>query len=658
MALISSMGNSSSPLFLQSGESLGLNIAPLEYYYKKKEAADEDLAKKLAQKPKLNEFDEKLAALAGQKGSLKNIYNQKMGVVNKGLEKYGGIWAMYANSDEGRAAVSDLNDMTYNMQIGEDNWKRFKHEQDKVSTNKAGDLRHLTVDGYATLDDEGKTMSNEKYMQYLMKTPGVGEDGKLVALNINSTSGTSQNFSKEASDFYTKVGHISYSNKDFALGQDKYGQPTFGTIEGNQGENAYSYITNSSKGGKSNKDNLNAAINVVSDSFSNEAKQGAINEIYDIIEGKKGGGVSTPQFNAKGEHVGFKKEEIDGVKFHNDKAYHNSVLNNYIYQRASGISVPFQVSETSSERNFQGLGAAKSSKEIKAAEEANLSYMAAVQLDKMPPSSTYAGTGRAYNEETKKYETYVTQVNEHSGLAFNQNFQAFNDALAKNPAKASAVFGNKASLLNGIVHNPSAKIDPLILRGAGIVDGDPMITNPDGTKRSITTTERKVYESALEANKGINPATLLPEFREAYDRNQAEIIKYTPQKYMKAWVRFGDVDESKNYIVPNNETGGTGTVSAENLIGWNLHPNESKAAGIEKTTALDKNNKSVEVYEGYMLYPISVSDMGHTTSESQYKGTMPKIAEIMNTSLSNFNNYAQTAGSQQGKLEGSIINRK
>ena len=86
MALISSMGNSSSPLFLQSGESLGLNIAPLEYYYKKKEAADEDLAKKLSAKPKLNEFDEKLNALAGQKESLKNIYNQKMGVVNKGVE--------------------------------------------------------------------------------------------------------------------------------------------------------------------------------------------------------------------------------------------------------------------------------------------------------------------------------------------------------------------------------------------------------------------------------------------------------------------------------------------------------------------------------------------------------------------------------------------
>jgi len=109
--------------------------------------------------------------------------------------------------------------------------------------------------------------------------------------------------------------------------------------------------------------------------------------------------------------------------------------------------------------------------------------------------------------------------------------------------------------------------------------------------------------------------------------------------------------------VPNNETGRTGTVSAENFIGWNLHPDESKAAGVEKTKALNSSGKEVEVYEGYMFYPISVSDMGHTTSVSQYKGTMPKIAEIMNTSFSNFNNYAQAAGSQQGKLEGSIIKR-
>lgn len=600
MALISSMGNSSSPLFLQSGESLGLNIAPLEYYYKKKEAADEDLAKKLAQKPKLNEFDEKLAALAGQKGSLKNIYNQKMGVVNKGVEKYGGIWAMYANSDEGRAAVSDLNDMTYNMQIGEDNWKRFKHEQDKVSTNKAGDLRHLTVDGYATLDDEGKTMSNEKYMQYLMKTPGVGEDGKLVALNINSTSGTSQNFSKEASDFYTKVGHKSYSNKDFALGQDKYGQPTFGTIEGNQGENAYSYITNSSNGGKSNKDNLNAAINVVSDSFSNEAKQGAINEIYDIIEGKKGGGVSTPQFNAKGEHVGFKKEEIDGVKFHNDKAYHNSVLNNYIYQRASGISVPFQVSETSSERNFQGLGAAKSSKEIKAAEEAGLSYTASLQKGLINPTESHTESFPIFNEEKGISEMVQYQTQSYGGIGFSQAYGELNKSLAENPTTLSGVFGELPIMVGGKINNYNKNHNPIVTHIEEVKFIPAMIKDPgSNVYRAVNKKEHNQYLAAIEQNKNINPGTLNAVALEAYNKNQSIINTFGLQAGYKVELDLGeDVDKMQEHWKSIDPTSGTEVPTADESywFGINYLDDRSEAQGLH----IDED-KTSKTYNHYIM---------------------------------------------------------
>lgn len=64
MALFNTMGIIKPP-FLTADTSGGLDLGPLEYYYKKKEAADADLAKKLTAKPELPEF--KADALPGQK---------------------------------------------------------------------------------------------------------------------------------------------------------------------------------------------------------------------------------------------------------------------------------------------------------------------------------------------------------------------------------------------------------------------------------------------------------------------------------------------------------------------------------------------------------------------------------------------------------------
>jgi hypothetical protein len=653
MALISSMGNSSSPLFLQSGESLGLNIAPLEYYYKKKEAADEDLAKKLAQKPKLNEFDEKLNALAGQKESLKNIYNQKMGVVNKGVEKYGGIWAMYANSDEGKAAVSSLNDMTYNLQQGEDNKNRWEATNAKITTSGSNDIRFLDQKGYAEFNKNG-TLTNEDKQQKRMRDHGVGDDGKLITMDMGITEGTSKDLLDEASALYTKAGKTSSESGDFMPQTVDYGNGDiryeFGTIEGNQGEGAINYLTNVKSSSSSNREQIKSAIDVVSNSYSNKAKQGAINELYDMGEGIRGNAVKTPQFDEKGKFTGFKYEALDLKRFQNDESYHNSTINNYLSQRATEISNPFIEKSSSTVTSFQALGDGKSASTIKKEKELEQSnaYVANT-LDGLVPSATSITTsGYIIDQQTGEYKPVEMVSNEFSGSAFNQAFETTNKALAENPSELSSVLGNLPFILGGQVHNPSQNTNPLIKNINKIVTREGMVKEGNSW-RPVNTEENKRYLSAKESNKGINPNTLNAESLALYNKNQSDITKYGPQYYYEADAILGtDVDKvQKNYSFIDPTTKKPMEAASENLVGWNTVSDEAERAGIAKMDDKDGN----ESWQSKIYIPVGQSEALRFSSEKENTAVKNRIYKLMNDGSKQYFDAASSASGAISNFE-------
>ena len=656
MALISSMGNSSSPLFLQSGESLGLNIAPLEYYYKKKEAADEDLAKKLAQKPKLNEFDEKLNALAGQKESLKNIYNQKMGVVNKGVEKYGGIWAMYANSDEGKAAVSSLNDMTYNLQQGEDNKNRWEATNAKITTSGSNDIRFLNQQGYAEFNENG-TLTNEDKQQKRMRDHGVGNDGKLITMDMGITEGTSKDLLDEASALYIKAGKTSSESGDFMPQTVDYGNGDiryeFGTMEGNKGEGAINYLTNVKSSSSSNREQVNAAIGVVSDSYSNKAKQGAINELYDMGEGKRGNAVKTPQFDEKGKFTGFKYEALDLKKFQNDESYHNSTINNYLSQRATEISNPFIEKSSSRVTSFQALGDGKSAQTIKKEKELEQSnaYVANT-LDGLVPSATsITTTSYIIDQQTGKYIPVEMVSNEFSGSAFNQAFETTNKALAENPSELSSVLGNLPFILGGQVHNPSQDTNPLIKNINKIVTREGMVKEGNSW-RPVNTEENKRYLSAKEKNKGINPSTLNPESLALYNKNQSDITKYGPQYYYEADAILGTnidkVQANYSFIDPTTKKPMEAGSEPFYKLGWNGVSAEAETAGI----SMQKDGKDgAESWNSKIYIPVGQSEALRFSSEKENTAVKNRIYKLMNDGSKQYFNDASNASGATSNFE-------
>lgn len=294
MSLITTMGQPSSPLFLTGEAVTGIDLTGLDYYYKKKEQADENLRKKLAdQAPEIKEFDQKINALPGEKTYLYQKYVEKRNKISEGVKKYGGVWAVYVNTPEGRADLAALSENPYDATMADRNYMRWEGAVGDMTKEGTGKNIYLDQNFRPIVykDKAGRVRyaRNEDFLQTQAQEVEFDQNGRLAAKDYSITKGDSEDVTNEIRQFATAVGSSSSESSKPVLGT--YFDPNTGTYsQGSSvmgGYDAYNYIMNTQVGSSSNTAQLNDAVGVISNSLSIEAQQGVWQEIYSGAEGKK-----------------------------------------------------------------------------------------------------------------------------------------------------------------------------------------------------------------------------------------------------------------------------------------------------------------------------------------------------------------------------------
>jgi hypothetical protein len=549
MALFDTMGESSSPLFLTADTAGGLDLGPLEYYYKKKEAADADLAKKLTAKPDLPEF--KADALPGQKDVLELMYKKSMSDIKKGVQKYGGLWGIYANSEEGKRDIAGLNITQYNLEMGETNKKRFQGVSSSVTQEGKSNVRYLDPSGKPIYfkDKDGKIRSatNEDMLQMKAKDRAYDpQTGELLAMDFNYTRGDSKTVNNEIFGLAEKAKNTSWATGNPVL--QPYSDGQGGVLYGSnvmQGYDAYNYITYVKNEGSSNKQQLNAAIGVLYNNLSQDAKDGILNEIYDGREGKRGISVSMPTEDKNGK-VTFKQERIDYEKFDTDDVYRQQVIDAYTIDRVSEGTKPFISTSSKVEQSYNVLGKAEGLGFGDQQKQADLGFTQLLLEGKITPSNENAKYNRLVDDGDGTYTLVAEQGGEFYGKAVDDAYGDLNAQLQKSPQLLTQVFGNTGMMIYGTVLNTTEKVNPMVESVAGFSYKSPMVQDENGNWRNINKSEQSLYDAA-KAKKDSG--------QELTEAEIGHIDKYGPQLYMDLNVNFGDEDRTVNYQIINPETG-------------------------------------------------------------------------------------------------------
>lgn len=576
MALFNNMGESSSPLFLTGDTALGLDIAPLQYYYKKKEEADADLAKKLTAKPELPEF--KADALPGQKEVLESLYKQNMQSISKGLKKYGGLWGIYANSEEGKSDIAKLDISAYNLEMGETNKKRFAGASASVTNEGKSNVRYLDPNGRPMVikDKNGKVRyaTNEDMLQERSKDYAYDPDtGQLLAMDFNYTRGDSKTVNTEIAALASaaKSSSSSTASPVFAPQQDPNTGEVFYGSSIMQGHDAYNYISYVKQGGSSNKSQLNAAVEVLRTNLSKDSQDAIVNEIYDGAEAKRAVVVNMPVEDDNGK-VSFKQQRVDYKKFDEDDVYRQQVIDAYTTDRVLQGVQPFVQTSSTYEESYNILGKAEGQGYgDKSEQELGLTQM--IISGQIQPSLENVQGSRFVQKEDGTYEEKPQAVKEFYGPAVQEAYGAYNLSLASNPRTITELFGQTGMLLGGTAINSTGNTDPIVQSVKGFSYRSPMIQDESGNWRNINEKEQKLYEDT----KAIyDSGAALSESQKAIMTN------FGPKLYMDLNVNFGDEDRTVNYDIVNPETGQKEKITDDHLWIYDYGTSRSQDIGIRE----------------------------------------------------------------------------
>lgn len=637
MALFNTMGESSSPLFLTADTSGGLDLGPLEYYYKKKEAADADLAKKLTTKPELPEF--KADALPGQKDVLELMYKKSMYDIKKGVEKYGGLWGIYANSEEGKRDIAGLNITQYNLEMGETNKKRFQGASASVTQEGKSNVRYLGPDGKPIYfkDKNGniRSATNEDMLQMRAKDRAYDpQTGELLAMDFNYTRGDSKTVNNEMFALYEKAKSTSSENKgltpkyDPNTGQYYYGSDIM------QGYDAYNYITYVKQGYSSNKEQLNAAVGVLYNNLSQDAKDGILNEIYDGREGKRVVSVNMPVESKDGK-ITFKSETVDYDKFDSDTAYRQQVIDAYTIDRVSQGTKPFESTSSSYEQTYDVLGTAEGLGYGDKKQE-ELGFTQLLLNGQISASAEGVGYNRYVDNGDGTFTLKPETGGQFYGKPVNDAYGDLNAQLQQSPKVLTQVFGNTGMMINGTVLNTTDKVNPMVEGIAGFSYKSPMVQDQNGQWRNINKSEQALYEAAKSKEASGQELT---------ESDKINLTKYGPQLYMDVNVNFGDEDRTGNYEIVNPETGEKEPITSSSWYSLGIYDSTSgsgEAAGIYE---------SGEDWKGIVSIPANAFMGYQAKTDKQFQGNVDYQQKVLQDAFNSFVNQqveqSQGAGSYQ-----------
>tara|TARA_R110000868_G_scaffold222728_7_gene474583 strand:+ start:811 stop:2748 length:1938 start_codon:yes stop_codon:yes gene_type:complete len=502
MALISTMGAPSSPLFLTGDTAIGVDLSGLDYYYKKKEAADEKLADKLKkQAPEIKEFDQKIDALPGQKLHLYEQYVEKRNKVSEGVKKYGGVWAIYANTPEGRADLGAMGEDPYSFTMAEKNLQRWDDVSKKMTSDGLG--KNIYIDqnfraqGIKDKDGRIRYARNEDFLQEQSRAVPLDEKGRIASQDYSITTGDSEDFIKEVSAFATKAGSSSSETAqpvlgtyyDEATGTYKKGSSVLG------GNDAYNYIMNTESGSSSNKRQLRDAQGVIANSLSTEAQQGVWQEIYAANEGKGANGRgSVTYWNADTNQ----QEYIDYDKLDNDEVYRNEVYQGYVAKRVRDTVKPLETTTSKSKSSLQSMGAATGQGEYEKEKATQEGYVALFATGQIQGDETRNEISYVYDPKAKKYvpQQYQTQILSNQYL--DSQLAGQNKTLETNPVTLNGA-GVKNFIYKGtnnVVGANSGMGNAQITRYNGLQTGNPLVKE-GGTYREASTEEVANYDRIM-----------------------------------------------------------------------------------------------------------------------------------------------------------------
>lgn len=496
MSLITTMGQPSSPLFLTGEAVTGIDLTGLDYYYKKKEQADENLRKKLAdQAPEIKEFDQKINALPGEKTYLYQKYVEKRNKISEGVKKYGGVWAVYVNTPEGRADLAALSENPYDATMADRNYMRWEGAVGDMTKEGTGKNIYLDQNFRPVVykDKAGRVRyaRNEDFLQTQAQEVEFDQNGRLAAKDYSITKGDSEDVTNEIRQFATAVGSSSSESSKPVLGT--YFDPNTGTYgQGSSvmgGYDAYNYIMNTQVGSSSNSAQLNDAVGVISNSLSIEAQQGVWQEIYSGAEGKKTVTFYDPESNTE--------EYVDYKKLDSDENYRNKVYQGYVYKRVKQGVAPFRESSSKSNIGIQVLGKAEGAgiNDQKNKNEGyfSLAMQGKIGADKRDPQTTYV-----YDSKTGKY---VAQG--YDALVFKNNYadeklSTLNQGLAAKPKTLGEIGASNfiyQGTNNNLFTNPEMRQSKVTSYNA-LQTGPPLIKDTtNGGMRTMTAEETTRYQN-------------------------------------------------------------------------------------------------------------------------------------------------------------------
>ena len=630
MALFNTMGESSSPLFLTADTSGGLDLGPLEYYYKKKEAADADLAKKLTTKPELPEF--KADALPGQKDVLELMYKKSMYDIKKGVEKYGGLWGIYANSEEGKRDIAGLNITQYNLEMGETNKKRFQGASASVTQEGKSNVRYLDSNGRPMVikDKNGKVRyaTNEDMLQERSKDRAYDpQTGELLAMDFNYTRGDSKTINTEIAALASAVKSSSSSTASpvFAPQQDPNTGEVFYGSSIMQGHDAYNYISYVKQGGSSNKSQLNAAVEVLRTNLSKDSQDAIVNEIYDGAEGKRAVVVNMPVEDNNGK-VSFKQQRVDYKKFDEDDVYRQQVIDAYTTDRVLQGVQPFVQTSSTYEESYNILGKAEG-KGYGDKENTNLGITALITESRLNPSTTSKVDNYISNGDGT-FTLSTENIEQYRGEPVESAYSQFNASLAANPTRLSQQFGNTPFILGGYVQNVTGETDPVVHKVLGFSMRPPMVQDDSGQWRNINKQEQALYDAAFAKKQSNQPLT---------EADKQNLARYGPQYFMDLQVSFGSDADSEGFKVINQETGQPESIQ-EGFLNFDWTSDASDPYGVYESN---------DNFGGVISIPAS-SFMGlEAQTDKQFEGNVELQKQRLEQS---FNTFIQLQQNQQNSL--------
>jgi len=584
MGLFSSLGTGSSPLFINSELSAGIDSSPLKYYVDKKEDAKDALAKKLAaDTPTIPKFD--VDGLPGNAQALENKYNTAVNNVSEGVKKYGGLWTIYTNTDEGKSALGKVATTVYDANMAKQNKKQYEAQAEFVDKNNLGGLIYIDRSTGAPLRDKTGFAKNATYLDYQTGSNEWDENGNIAKKDLTILEGDSGTVNAEFKNYMTQLGtteNMSESEKQAKLTGGAYDYD--GLIKNkNSKKNNFSQLLSMSRNLYSN--------------MSQSSKTGMLREVYDIGEKEGAAGIENVLNDGLAEKDKI-KIDMDRLSSNDPKdiSYRNGVMALYTMKRVDN-AVPSYIQSEEGHSQTMTQGTKIANEKAANVEADKRGYIAQVQAGNIIPKQLDDRNVKYYNPTTKLWETRkVSGGVQYSGLAAVQGLADINKDIIGKTLESLGIdairFGDSGTVNN--LSTSSNLKNATIVSANRIVTDDALVYDPTNHTYRAPTSQEKDHAQEVISNAVPDP-------------NDPLVMLY--QRGNNAGQPLTDEDlktyqgSQANYMEYTIDLGPSGEA------GLDLHHNDF----VDNTDS----PKTVDATDNYYLGPLSINDVNSTLTYEQ-----------------------------------------